>query len=126
MVNKYFSYATTIHIEGTSIAKDVITFYKNHLDNGEYLPVKQTIWPRSKCLRCKLSKKFIYGICQLSQNHAEPELMDHLSIYKGSQVVLVWHDAFSNYMLLSKSLPEETVAAFSKEFGLKYGETNLS
>jgi len=126
MVHKYFSDATTIYIEGTSIEKDVIELYQRHVEDGDFLPSRQTIWPRSKCFRCKLSEEFINEISQLSQNHAEPELMDHLSVYKGGQAILEWHDAFSNAMLLSKSIPEQTIAAFSKELGLKYGEAKFS
>lgn len=126
LVHKYFSDATTIYFEGTSIEKDIIECYQKHSEEGEFLPRRQTIWPRSKCFRCKISEQFIEEICQLSQNHAEPELMDHLSIYKGDQALLEWHDAFSNAMLLSKSLPEKTVASFSKELGLNYGEAKFS
>lgn len=126
LVHKYFSDATTIYFEGTSIEKDVIECYKKHSEEGKFLPGRQTIWPRSKCFRCKLSEQFIDEISQLSENHAEPELMDHLSIYRGNEALLEWHDAFANAMLLSKSIPESTVAEFSKELGLKYGEAKFS
>lgn len=126
LVQKYFRDASTIYIEGTSIEKDVIDFYQRHVEEGKYLPSRQTIWPRSKCFRCKLSEVFFKEISQLSQNHAEPELMDHFSIYKGDQAILEWHDAFSHAMLLSKSVLEQTVAAFTKELGLKYGEAKFS
>ncbi len=126
LAHKYFNGATTIFIEGTSIEKDVIECYQKHTEQGEYLPKKQTIWPRSKCFRCKFSKQLINDLSKLSLNHADPELLDHLSIYEGEQAILEWPDAFSNTMLLSKSIPEEVIAAFSNELGLKYGEANFS
>lgn len=126
LVHKYFGDSTTIFFEGTSIENDVIKCYQKHLEHGEFLPGRQTIWPRSKCFRCRFSEKLMNELSQLSLNHAEPELMDHLSIYKGDQAILEWHDAFANAMLLSKSLPEETVAAFSNDLGLNYGEAKFS
>jgi len=123
---KYFGDTTTVFIEGTSIKNNVISCYQKNLDRGKFLPGRQTSWPKSKCFRCIFSASLIKELSQLSLKHAEPELMDHFSIYKNGLAILEWHDAFSNVMFISKSVPEEIVKDFSNELGLKYGEAKFS
>lgn len=117
---KYFPDATTFYAEGTSISEDIVECYKSHLEEGSYLPGRQTIMPKSEKYRCKFSKEFIEKLVSLSEHHAEPELLDHLSLYKNDEPLLEWHDAFANIILVPKSVEEDIVGRFASHFGLSY------
>ena len=60
-------------------------------------------------------------LASLARKHAEPELLDHLVLYKGLEELLFWHDAFANVLLVSRQVPESVVSAFGVELGLRYG-----
>lgn len=115
--------ATTFFAEGTSISAEVEALYKSHAQAGKFLPGAQTIWPVSKKFRCEFSRDFCLQLAALAERHAEPELLDHLSIYSGTEPLLQWHDAFANAMLLSGALAEQRVKAFAGALNLPYSQT---
>ncbi len=117
----YFQDATTFYAEGTSISEDVIQCYKSHSEEGDHLPGSQTIFPRSGKYRCKFSAKLMEELASLAERHAEPEMLDHLSLYKGNEPLLEWHDAFANIILVPQTVAEEKVSSFASHLGLKYG-----
>ena len=117
---KYFPEATTLYIEGTSISDDVRTCYLSHQEAGPYLPPAQTILPISKKYRCKFSNALMDQLVLLAAQHAEPELLDHMSLFQDSKELLFWHDAFANDLLVSLVAPEKLVAQFAADLGLEY------
>ncbi len=117
---RYFPDATTLFLEGTAITDDVKKCYEKHLESGDYLPRSQTIFPKSNIFRCTFSSGLMEEMALLAEHHAEPELLDHLSLYKGNNSLLEWHNAFANIILLPYSILEETVSNFSKELGLEF------
>jgi len=119
-ISKNFSFATTFFAEGNSISDDVKECYKLHREEGNYLPQAQTIFPISKKFRCRFSPDLLADLTSLAKKHAEPELLDHLALYKGEEEVLFWHDAFANAMLVSRHVPEHIVSAFAAELELRY------
>jgi hypothetical protein len=54
------------------------------------------------------------------KHHAEPELAVHFHIYCDENVLLEWHDAFSQRMLMSGSIPEEEVKVFTDKIGTSF------
>jgi hypothetical protein len=123
---KYFPDATTLFVEGTRIDKEVQRCCQDHLEEGPFLPGRQALFPTSKTYRCRLSRELLDRLAVLSQTREEPEdLLDHLFLYKGSEPVLEWHDAFANTMLLSRAVPQSVVSDFAAELGLAYGETKF-
>jgi len=116
-----FPEATTLYVEGNSITRDVRECYRTHREEGEYLPRAQTIFPRSEKFRCRFSANFVDALTALAKRHAEPELLDHLALYRGVEELVVWHDAFANVLLISRTVPESLVSSFSADLGLGYG-----
>ena len=117
---KFFPEATTFYAEGTAIAEDVRTCYEAHKEEGAYLPQAQTLFWVSQKFRCKFSASFMNQLAQLADHHAEPELLDHLSLYKQTDALVFWHDAFANVLLISRSIPESVVSQLASELGLGY------
>lgn len=83
------------------------------------------MFPRSKKFRCSASSKFMESLADLAEHHAEPELLDHLFLYKTDEPLLEWHDAFANAILIPGKVPESIVAGFAKELGLDYGKAKF-
>jgi hypothetical protein len=119
---RHFPDATTFYAEGSSIAADVKSCYSAHREEGEYLPRTQTRFPRSEKFRCRFSAQLSGALATLAETHAEPELLDHLALYRGSAELLCWPDAFGNVLLVSREVPENVVSAFAAELGLRYSE----
>jgi len=116
-----FPEATTLYVEGNSVTRDVRECYRTHREEGEYLPRAQTIFPRSEKFRCRFSANFVDALTALAKRHAEPELLDHLALYRGVEELVVWHDAFANVLLISRTVPESLVSSFAADLGLGYG-----
>ena len=116
-----FPQATIFFAEGTSIAKDVIHCYELFATPGPFLPGRDTFFPRSRVFRCSASPAFFQALSAVSSRHANPEILDHLSLYEGDRQLLHWHDAFANAFMLDGQLPESSVAALATPFGCRYG-----
>jgi hypothetical protein len=115
-----FPEATTLYVEGGSIARNVKDCYRTHREEGDYLPRAQTVFPRSAKFRCRFSANLVDALSALAGRHAEPELLDHLALYIDSDEVVVWHDAFANSILVAPTVPESVVSSFATDLGLEY------
>src|SRR5579864_4662446 len=89
-----FPSATTLFVEGTSVARDVDHFLRSAADPGDYLPKRQTLWPRPKQYRLRCDGPTLATLADLAERHAEPELFDHLFLYDGAKALLEYPDAF--------------------------------
>ncbi|MDR0770354.1 MAG: hypothetical protein LBE75_04045 [Burkholderiales bacterium] len=116
-----FPEATTFFVEGTSMEEEVVDCYLKRLQPGKFLAPSGTFGVSVK-IRCIFDKGLFRELALLSEHHAEPEVLDHLSVYKGETPLLEWCDAFCNngQMFLSADLSEERVAAFAKQLKLSY------
>jgi len=116
--------ASTIFFEGTFIADEVKGCLSRHAEAGKHLPGRQTLWPMSTLYRCKFSQRLCDEMQELSSRHAQPELCDHLSIYRGEEEVLAFHDFGANHIYVAGSVPEQAVSSFASALGLKYIEVD--
>ena len=115
--------ASTIVFEGTSFSDEVKGTLSRHAEAGPF-PQRQTLWPRSNLYRCKFSAALCFEMRELSKRHAEPELCDHLSVFRGEEEILAFHDFGANNIYVSGAISEEAVSAFATALGLKYREVN--
>ena len=61
-------------------------------------------------------------LAEIIKHHAKPELAIHFHVYINDSVLLEWHDAFSQPMLMSGVIPEEKIKVFSDKIGKNYRE----
>lgn len=115
-----FPQATTLFAEGTSIAEDVEACFRRHAEPGAFLPGASTIWPESTKLRCSFTPALVTELASLAENHAEPELFDHVYLYRGNDPLVWWNDAFEDPIGVSSELQEQTIRAFAARLGRKY------
>jgi len=113
--------ANTLFVEGTTFARDVDDFLRSAAEPGEYLPARQTLWPRSNVYRLRFNGPTLWALGDLSRRHAEPELLDHLFVYEGSKALLEYPDAFGQDCpaLISADADEQRVRDFAAVLGLK-------
>jgi hypothetical protein len=57
---------------------------------------------------------------RLSENHAEPELCDHLLVYRGNDPLLEFYDFPENEVWLPLSLNEDRVRAIASALDVEY------
>ena len=112
--------ATHLYVEGTSIAATAQAVFQRHSEPGAFLPGRQTIWPSSNKYRCTFSAGLLKDLQEAASSLAQPELLDHLFIYRETNSLVQWHDAFSTAMLIADEIPEARVAALAAAFGLTY------
>ena len=117
-----FPAATHLFIEGAGIARDVDQFLRSAAQPGDYLPARQTIWPRPKQYRLACTDQNLDALAALAERHAEPELMDHLFVYAGPAALLEYPDAFGGRscpLCVSADADEQAVRNFAAVLGLE-------
>ena len=62
----------------------------------------------------------IIRLAELTRSRAYPELAIHFHAYHGQTVLLEWHDAFTQPMLLSGNLSEQKIRIFAERLGMSY------
>ncbi len=80
-----------------------------------------TIFPKPKIYHVPAKPDFIKILIDMMENHAEPELAVHFHIYRDDKIILEWHDAFSQPMLLGNIL-ESQVKNLCLRFKKTYNE----
>lgn len=79
-----------------------------------------TIWPRPRVFHLPATVLTMSRLSELTQSCAYPELAIHFHVYRGQSVLLEWHDAFTQPMLLSGELPEQKVRPFAERLSMSY------
>jgi hypothetical protein len=106
-----------LYLEGTSFAPEVAQFLEAREPDETPKVERGTIWPRPRGFHLPLSGGGLEQLRVLAPRHAGPEVAHHLVVYRGGDVLLWAHDAGGGDVLLSRSLPAETVAAFVEALG---------
>jgi hypothetical protein len=113
--------ATTLFVEGSGMARDVRTFFESAAEPGDYLPERQTIWPRSVRYRLPFNSPTLAALAHLAEQHADPELLHHLFVYAGSEALLEFPDAFDPGcpILVSCAADKAGLRALAEAIGLE-------
>ncbi len=104
----------TLAISGSSLGHDV----KDYLDKLKVTP--------SNSIRCEphffgpeayhipITVKNLNGLADVSERHAEPEVADHMIVYRDTTVLLEWYDAGSNPIWITKDVAKERIDNFGR------------
>lgn len=122
---KLFPPAATLCIEGTSIAPDVKSYLDAHRVKQRTKVQLGTAWPRPAVYHVPCDEQTLSGIVELAEKHAEPEMCDHLYVYKDQRVLLTWNDVFSDPLYISKKVPEDKVKVFCQALGCSYKDGSV-
>ena len=88
---------------------------------GDYLPDRQTLWPRSKLCRVRCGGPTLTALGDLAERHAKYQLLDHLFGYDGAEALPEFHDAFmhDSVAFLSADTDEQLIRRFAEVFRLE-------
>jgi len=107
-----------LYFEGGSPTKAPLTFL-----NARQIPEQShvavaTLWPRPACYHVPATPENLLELAKVAESCAEPELAIHFHVYRNTEVLLEWHDAFTQPMLLSGVLAENKVRAFAEALNM--------
>lgn len=121
---EFFPEATTLFVEGASIAKDVLKVLSDHKQGGEYWhnrgTIKTLFGDSNHLYRCEFSNAIVDKLEYLSQAHAAPEICDHLSLFLNEQPILEFYDFPQNEIWISDTIEEYRVKGFSSVLEANY------
>jgi hypothetical protein len=106
-----------LYLEGTSIVGEVAAFLDTRQLVDQPAIEANTLWPKPRFFHLPLTGTNLAELRALAEHHAEPEVADHLVVYRDIDVLLWAHDAGAGYVTVSRFLPEETVERFRSSLG---------
>jgi hypothetical protein len=101
-----------LYVEGTSIVPAVSEFLEARQPAERPKAKAGTLWPRPRVFHLPLSGANLAELRSLADGYAEPEVADHLMVYRGDKVLLEAHDAGNGDIRLSRSLSPEVIERF--------------
>lgn len=114
---------SVLYIENTRFDRDVNEFLvPRAVEAPRGLVRAGTIWPKPKFFHVPITQPDMQGLAELSERHAEPEVADHMVVYRESTILLEWYDAGFDPIFLSKEIDEKKVKVFCAQGGAKYDE----
>lgn len=107
--------ATHMFLEG-SPDSDIVALLSEAPDETSYAaPVgTEWSWPRkNQRFSVRASPELFARLADLASYHAEPEVCDHVHLYRGLEALAQWFDAFTDPLLVSKSVARADVERFA-------------
>jgi hypothetical protein len=109
-----------LYFEGGAPSKELAQFLREHSVSERAHVAYGTIWPRPSVLHLPATPQTMRRLTEMTRSCAYPELAIHFHVYRGQSVLLEWHDAFTQPMLLSGELPEHKVRTFAEGLSMSY------
>ena len=116
-INESFPEDATLYIEGTSLAPDLQAFLETHETGARTAFVRETISPLSRQYHLPLSGSNLVELRAIAERHAEPEICDHLAVYRNGEILLTAPDAGDGEVFVVRSLPESVVLRLKESLG---------
>lgn len=82
----------------------------------ERLPLG-SIWPKPTVVAVVASETNLRALAAFADGLANPEVAEHMAVFRNQQPILEWYDIIDAPVHLSPDLPEETVRAFARRLG---------
>ena len=111
---------SVIYLEGGLPDTEINDFIATYSIPEQTHVAMGTIWPRPKVFHVPATEAILTELAGIMDHHAEHELANHFHVYCANTVLLEWHDAFYQPMLISGSIPEEQIKLFADKVGKKH------
>ena len=111
--------ATNMFLEG-SPDPDIVALLSDAADDTNYAAPVGTLWSwpqKNQRFSVRASSEFFERLAEAASHHAEPEVCDHVHFYRGQEALAQWFDAFSDPLLVSKSIARADVEQFASAVG---------
>ena len=109
-----------LYFEGGSPTGQLVEFLKEHGVLERAHVAYGVIWPKPHVFHVPANPETMVHLAEIMRLCAYPELAVHFHVYRDQTVLLEWHDAFTQPMLLSGELPEEKVKVFAESLRMSY------
>ena len=109
-----------LYFEAGSPAKEITEFMATAAIPEQTHVAYGTIWPRPRVYHVPANHQTLARLCEIMEHHAEPELAVHFHVYNQGRMLIEWHDAFSQPMLITGEIPEERIQELAQRFGTEY------
>ncbi len=106
-----------LYLEASAIAPDVASFLESRPAQDRREIKANTLWPKPKVFHIPLTGDNLAQLRNLAEKHAEPEVADHLVVYRGEDVLLWAHDAGYGYVNVASDLSESIVEVLRDALG---------
>ena len=107
--------ATHMFLEG-SPDPDIEALLADAADEADYAAPVGTSWSwpqKNQRFSVRVSSELLARLSEAASHHAEPEICCHVHFYRGQEALVQWFDAFSDPLLVSKSVARERVERFA-------------
>jgi len=105
-----------LYFEGGSPDAEIEAFMAAHAVPESVHLALGTIWPKPRVFHVPAVSATLKRLAEIMERHAEPELAVHFHAHRDGVVLLEWHDAFSQQMLVAGSVSDEATAALVDRF----------
>jgi hypothetical protein len=112
--------ATTIFLEARPTESVVVLALDRHLQEPVFLPERGTYWPKTAIYQIPFKPAVLELLADFASGHAEPEICEHLHMYRGRECLLQWYDAFFDPVYLAPTVPQERVRHFAETVRARY------
>jgi hypothetical protein len=107
-----------LYVEGTSIASEVKDFLASRRALATYPIEPGTLYPKPAAYHLPLADPNLTDLRSIAERHAEPEVADHLAVYRGNELLLTAYDSGNGEVYVARSLPTERLQALRSALGL--------
>jgi hypothetical protein len=108
-----------LYFEGGSPRKELLAFLDAHAIPEETHVAVAILWPKPVYYHIPATWENLAHLAELSEHCAEPELAVHFHVYHQDKILLEWHDAFGQPMLLDGDIPEDKIAGFADTLSMR-------
>lgn len=110
---------TILYLENTSFAPAVRRFLDALPPEPTVLAqiASGTLYPEPETLHLPLRGSNLTKLRELAEHLAEPEICDHLAVYRNDALLLTAHDAGDGEVEVGPHLPDETRRRFERSLG---------
>ncbi len=109
-----------LYFEGGSPSGELLDFLRAHGVPERAHVAYGTIWPKPTVFHLPATPETMSRLVEFTRSSAYPELAIHFHVYRGQSVLLQWHDAFTQPMLLSGEFPEQRTSTFVGRLHMSY------
>ncbi len=106
-------------LEGV-IAEDVESYLRARPSRLENETNQGFFKMRPKIYFMPITPESVRGLATLTENHAEPEVCDHLRVYNGEELILSWHDVPDDPIYITSAIDEEALSKFCQNVNCEY------
>ncbi|MBI5480007.1 MAG: hypothetical protein HY906_14165 [Deltaproteobacteria bacterium] len=108
----------TLFVEGKPSAR-VKEFLGAHAVEATAKIERGTGWPRQVVFHVAVDRDTMNGLAELAEEHAAPELADHIVVYRDNRVLLSWYDFVDDPIYLAGEVADEQVEEFCRALAVQ-------